>query len=481
MDPGTEDAAAPKNRGLLYVDLDGSLVRTDTLWESIFATLKRHPAAFVRLALALARGKAAFKRAAAESVPDPATLPFHEDVVSFLRRRKAQGWSLVLATAADARIADAVAAQLGFFDHVIASDGRVNRGGERKREAVLAHAAGRPFEFLGDGREPASLWRSASVAHVVGGPSVAAAVSRHAAMGETFAARAFSGRAVLRAMRADQWAKNALVFVPAILGHRLADASVLSGALKAFAAFCLCASAVYLCNDLFDLEADRTHPRKRGRPLASGEFGAGSAFILALASAAGGLAFAAMLPERFLPLLSAYLVLSLAYSMALKRYPAVDVLMLAQFYVYRVFAGSAATGVSVSPWLLGFAAFFFMSLALAKRYAELRLLDRHGVAHRQGRGYLSHHVGPVRDAGVACAAGAIMILAFYVRSEQVRLLYDHPAALWAGVAVLFAWCARLWSLAERGRIQDDPFAFTMRDRSSYAAAAAIALVIFVSS
>lgn len=469
--------------GLLFVDLDGTLLRGDSLWETAVASARQSPSRFIASLKALVKSRAAFKSRLAELSPvDAAVLPYDERVREFVRARKAAGQEVVLATAADSATAGAVARHLGLFDAVLASDGVRNNGGVAKLESVLSYAAGRSFEFVGDGDEPAALWRSASVAHVVGGARTAKRIALLTALGTVFPRRRFALSTVLRALRARQWMKNLLVFVPVVLAHRIAEPSVLLRSSAAFIAFSLAASAAYVVNDLADLGVDRAHPTKRRRPFAAGEMRIQDGIGLAAASLAASLAASAMLPRPFLAIVVGYLILTTAYTASLKRLPMVDVTVIAVCFALRVFAGGVATGIPLSGWLLAFSTFFFLSLGLLKRYAEFAMFvaaGRRGTV--PGRGYAAIDADAVRLCGIVAGAVAILIMALYVTSPVVTVLYRNTGVLWLVVAVTGLWLGRLWVLASRGAIKDDPFAFATADGTSYATALVMAVTLVLAS
>ncbi len=289
---------------------------------------------------------------------------------------------------------------------------------------------------------------------------------------------------VLRALRAHQWIKNLLVFVPVLMAHRVLDAPAMTAAACAFLAWCLCASSVYVVNDLLDLEADRRHPHKRRRPLASGALNKKTAAVLVPVLLLPGLALAfLLLPPLFGLALLLYLSLSTAYSLFLKRLPIVDVMVLAGLYTLRVLSGGIAAGVAVSPWLLAFSMFLFLSLAFVKRYTELRMTaadDAHGETSR--RGYAREDMELLKSFGTSSGYLSVLVLALYInQSREVTLLYRSPWALWLIGPCLLYWVTRVWLLASRGRMHDDPVVFTVKDPVSYALGAVIAALIVVAS
>lgn len=442
----------------LYVDLDGTLVATDLLWEGVLLLGRRSPLSLLRIVLGtLPQGRAAFKQAIAREVSvDVAALPYRAEAMARVRAAAAQGRRVVLATAADATNALRVADHVGGFSDVLASDGRTNLKGLRKLQAVQAHAGG-PFDFMGDGAADTPLIRAARHGERVSSAPVLPGL--------------------LKAMRPHQWTKNLLVLVPTILAHEYLNGPVLSRAVLGALSFCAAASGAYLLNDLLDLEADRAHPTKRHRPLASGAlplaYGAAASLLLVLA----GLALASLLGPAFAAMLLAYIVTAQAYSFVLKGLPVLDVLTLSALYSLRIFAGGVAARVPVSAWLLAFSSFLFLSLAFVKRYEELLAPGtvQHGSV--RGRGYEAGDADLVRAFGSAAGYISILVLALYVYSDQVRALYARPATLWLVAPLMLYWITRLWFLAHRGRLGADPVIFAVRDPVSYLIGIATMIVV----
>lgn len=451
----------------LCVDLDGTLTPIDTLHESLLDLAKQAPAALLQLPGWLARGKAAFKReVAARSELDVATLPYRQDLLDWLREQRDSGRRLVLATAAHRSIADAVAAHLGIFDEVIATGDGDNLHGDGKRRALVARFGERGYDYVGNEAADLAVWRSARTAIVVGHPRLSARAAAVAEAGPVFAPEPATPKLWIRAMRLYQWVKNLLVFVPAVLAHRIGEPAVLADSLLAFLAFGLCASSVYLINDLLDLGADRQHRRKCLRPFASGRLSArggviaaGSLLLLSVAVAlAAGLAFALVL--------ALYFGFTLAYSLRLKRAATVDVMTLAGLYTLRIVAGGAATEVQVTFWLLAFSMFLFLSLAMAKRYTELFEAAKAGAASAAGRGYQASDLPTLLSLGISAGYAAVVIMALYVNSQESITRYGDPRPLWLICPLMLYWISRVWMLSSRGRMTDDPIVFALTDRIS---------------
>lgn len=296
-------------------------------------------------------------------------------------------------------------------------------------------------------------------------------------LAETAARSSRTVRPWLRLLRPHQWAKNGLVLLPGLLAHRLGEPGVLAASALAVVALSLCASGTYVVNDWLDRDRDRAHPTKRRRPLASGAIAPATGLAVAAVLLAVAFALAAWLPAAFAAVLGTYTATTLAYSLRLKRVAVLDVLLLAGLYALRVLAGGAATGIAVSEWLLAFSLFFFLSLALLKRYVELRQMETGAAPADNGRGYAADDAALVRGVGPACGLLAVLVFALYTTSPAVRALYAHPAWLWLAAPPLLYWTMRMWLVAHRGQMHDDPVWYAVRDPASYVVAAVVAAVI----
>jgi 4-hydroxybenzoate polyprenyltransferase len=452
----TEDVAVP-----LCVDLDGTLVASDTLFESLLAVARTQPLALLKLPLWLRRGKAAVKHElAARALPAIELLPYRQALLTHLAAERARGRRLVLATGADARIAEAVAEHTHLFDEVLASDGRINLSGARKAAALAT--AFEHFDYIGDSTADRPVWRRARQALVVGSPRLA----RDVAGARAIAPRERSLRTVAKAIRVHQWVKNLLVFVPALAAHSLWRGAMLRATLLAFVGFCLCASAGYLLNDMLDLDADRRDPKKRHRPLASGALPIAAALPLVPALLAAGAWLGFVASPMVALLLCFHFVTTTWYSWSGKRVAILDVMVLAGLYTLRIFTGAAACHVPVSPWLLGVSLFMFTSLALVKRVSELGRLRARGGSSAPGRGYQIDDWTVMLMLGGASGYMTVVILALYVHSPDVTMLYRYPDRLWALCPLALFWVSRLWLLTSRGEVDADPVAFALKDRAS---------------
>ena len=463
----------------LAVDLDGTLLRTDSLIESIFVLARKQPLSLCRLPGWLLRGRAHFKqRLAAAALPDLQLLPRRAAVIEFLRGQKQLGRRLVLATAADERLALAINHDVALFDDVFASDGRTNLSGEHKRDRLVAAFGSRGFDYLGNSAKDYPVWAAARLALLA---TPAPRLARHVA--EVTPVEVISQetdarwRDHLRALRPLHWVKSILVFVPLAAVHRIFELALAERAALAFVAFCLCASGIYLTNDLLDLPADRRHPHKKERMLASGRIPLAHALIMMPLMMIGGFGLAAHLSMGFAAVLGIYTVLMILYSLRLKDIPLVDVLVLAVGYSLRIAAGSLATGVRVSAWLLMFCIFLFFSLALIKRYAELVVMDAQpGSKEVRARGYRDSDKVILVAQGIASGYLSVMVLALYTNSEIAQRLYARHDFFWGICLLLMYWVSYLWLMATRARIHDDPVIFALSDRGSLWSIASMGLL-----
>ncbi len=466
----------------LCVDLDGTLIKTDLLWESLLALLKQRPLSILLLPFWLLKGRAYFKHEIARRVTlDVTTLPYQQDLLAFLFSERESGRELALATASHVTFAQAVAAHLGLFDgRVYGSDARVNLKGARKVSLLVERYGARRFAYAGNSTADLPVWAEAHEAIVVNASSgLVRRAQALAPVSRVFSAPVSWLRLLAKALRVHQWAKNVLVFIPVVASHQIADKTLLIQAGLAFLSFSFSASSVYILNDCLDLASDRRHPRKKNRPFASGGLSIPFGLLLALSCLLVGVLLAVMLPPLYLLVLAGYLVLTTGYSFYLKQFVLVDVIVLAQLYTVRIYGGGAATGVVPSHWLLTFSLFLFLSLALVKRFTELRLMSQAEGTAWHGRGYWVSDLEHISNIGSASGLLAVLVLALYISSKEVLLLYSHSEVLWLVCPVMLYWITRVWMLAYRNRMDDDPVVFAVRDPKSYVMAAMIGAILFL--
>ncbi len=467
----------------LCVDLDGTLIYSDLLFESLARVLGRKPWLLLLIPFWLLSGRAALKRRLADAADlDPAALPYNQPLLEWLRAEKRSGRTLILATAADERLARGVAEFLDIFDEVAASDGVQNLKSGIKLQR-LENLAGGPFDYVGNSTADLPVWRKCRQAILSNAsPALIARARAEAPVGRIFPAeQSASVSSLVRSLRPHQWLKNVLVFVPLVASHRLFDAASLLKTAQAFAAFCLCASAVYVVNDLVDLQADRLHPTKRLRPFASGTLPLPAGLLLAPLLLALSLLAAIRLPVLSLSVLGGYFLLSTAYSVSLKRRVLVDVFTLAGLYTLRVVMGHVSAQVPFSPWLLSFSFFVFLSLAYCKRTAELYRLRHSGGGMAPGREYRDSDLELLTILGTASGFAASLVLTLYLNSENVQQLYKRPMLLWLLFPLLLYWVTRIWIVVHRGHMDEDPILFAARDRVTYLVAAIGAAIMILAA
>ena len=465
----------------LCVDLDNTLVRTNTLAETIVGALRKNPACIFLVPLWAIRGQAyLWEVFVARFRPDASILPYSEPVLDLVRKEAASARPVILATGAHESMAQDVARHLGLFSGVIATNGTAHLVGRRKADILAARYGVKGFDYVGDSFPDMAVFRSCRQAYVVS-PSrrLAAQLKKESIRAVCIRAdrRVDEWLGLLSAVRAPQWAKNILVFVPILLGHRVTDATALLNSGFTFGLLCLASSSVYLLNDILDVEADRRHLSKRRRPFARGTLSIQLGVVAALVLATAALVLGWLVAPSVSILLAIYLCSTMLYSVWLKRLLIVDMVLLAFFYVFRVFLGSAATGIHISSWTALFCLFFFSGLAAVKRYAEVHNRAAQSSDSANRRAYLAEDAIPLLSIGNSSFVGAIVALGLYLGSPDVRELYRTPDVLWLVCPVLLAWTGRLWILGHRGELRDeDPVAFALRDRWSHGAALLSALI-----
>lgn len=453
---------------VIAIDLDGTLTLTDTLHESVMRLVRDRPLSVFALPVWLLQGKAHLKAQITDRIClNPALLPYNAEFLEWLKAQKAAGHQLVLCSATDRRIAESVAQHLGLFDQVIASDGKTNIAGHHKRAALDQRFGASGYHYAGNSSADVPVWQGARAAVVVNAKDSVLQQAQAVSEVETIIPPSpVPLSAWRRVFRVHQWLKNLLLFIPLLAAHQLSNFHALETLLLAFIAFSACASAVYITNDLLDLDSDRKHPRKCKRPFASGVVPIKVGALLAPVLTLIALALALAVGPLFFGWLIAYFVLTTAYSLSLKRYALIDCLTLAGLYTLRVIAGAAAVGVSLSFWLLAFSTFIFLSLAFVKRYAELQVQAAHGSTSAHGRGYSVVDATLIQTLGITAGYASVLVLALYLNSEAVVRLYTQPEIIWLAVPVMLFWISWVWLKAHRGQMHDDPIVFAIKDKTS---------------
>jgi len=465
----------------LCVDLDGTLIRSDSLSESCLLVIKQKPWLIFSIGIWLLKGKAYFKQQISKhSLLNAASLPYNAPLLKYLTQQKELGRHLVLCTAADNNIAREVANFLNIFDEVIASNGVSNNSGPIKTKNLVSRFGPQGFDYAGNGVIDLSVWRQANKAILVDTPKdIIEHVKRHTPIDHIFSERKNPFKILLRALRIHQWVKNILIFVPIFTAHGFFNLSNWRLSIVAFFSFSLGASSVYLINDLFDLESDRKHAKKRFRPLASGDLSllTGFALIFVLITASGVLA--TTLPKEFLYVFGFYYVATLLYSSYIKQWAIIDVILLAALYTTRVVTGHVVTGLPYSSWLIAFSMFIFLSLAFLKRVSELQSLKRLKLERSDRRGYFAGDLEQLASLGASSGYISVLVLALYINSLDVIALYKNPLVLWAICPLFLYWISRMWLFAHRGQMDEDPILFALKDKVSYMVVMLIAAIVLL--
>lgn len=466
---------------MLVVDLDGTVLASDLLFETFWQALSLAPIRSLRL-LAGSGGRAGLKRRLAEASDlDVTLLPYDAEVIAEIEAWRADGGKTALVTASDAELAARIAAHLGIFDEVHGSDGVRNLKGRAKAGFVTERYGVGGYTYMGDAEADLPVWREA--AGIITVNAGAGLRARAGALGpETrhLTTRPGGYGAWLRALRPHQWLKNLLIFVPILASHVFIPL-VFVESLFAFVAFSLAASSVYVLNDLLDLSADRAHPRKRFRPLAAGAIPIGKASLLVPVIFAIAFVIALGIGPEFTIALLIYFALTLGYSLHLKQRTIIDIWVLAVLYTIRILAGAAATGIVPSVWLMAFSIFFFFSLAAVKRQAELVDLAARDEDETRRRGYQRDDQLLIAMMAIASGYVAVLVMALYIRTPFVASLYSSPPVLMGICLILLYWISRVVMMTHRGMMHDDPIIFALRDRVSLACLAGMALLAIIAT
>lgn len=454
----------------LVIDLDGTLIRSDMLVESGFAYLKQNPLRIFKVVKWLLDSKTRLKRELAEKVDlDATTLPYVPEVIEFITQEKHKGRKIVLATASHMIYARKIADHLGFFDEVIATEVEVNLTATRKAERLVNLYGKNGFDYAGNSMDDIAVWPHANEAIVVNPEAgVLAKAKKIGNVSQVIDARPALAKTISKALRLHQWAKNALIFVPLLASHQILNIDKITDGIIAFILFGLCASSVYLLNDLLDIQDDRHHQTKCKRPFASGALSINTGVLLfPLLLATSFVGAYLLLPLNFLFALFVYYVLTVLYSFSLKRVVVLDVIVLAILYTMRMIAGTFAFEVSLTFWMLAFSMFIFLSLALVKRYTELAEARSAGNLEKaRGRGYFPDDLEMISSLGAAAGYISVMVLALYIQDASTVSLYTRPQFIWLACPILLFWMSRVWLLAHRGQMHDDPVVFAIKDKVS---------------
>lgn len=466
---------------IIAVDLDGTLTFADTLYESAISLFRKMPYTLFMLPFWLLKGIAYLKfKVAKDSDIDVTMLPYNQPLIDWLRKEKLNGKKIILSTAANEKIAHAVVNHFEFLDEFIASDSKTNLKSANKRNALQERYGEKGYDYVGNSIADIEVWAGARNAIVVNASDrVVKKAEKFATVARIFPINVDIGSLAiwLKAFRVHQWLKNLLLFVPLLASHQIENIQPIGTLIIAFISFSLCASSVYILNDLLDLESDRSHPRKRFRPFASANLPISYGLALVPLLICVSIVLGAIVSLDFLNILLLYLLITLVYSLALKRLLIVDCLILATLYTIRIIAGAVAVSVPISFWLLAFSIFIFLSLALVKRHAELSAQLKEGKSVAKGRAYIVSDLPLLQNLGVSSGYISALVIALYLRSEDVLSLYSQPLAIWMLIPILLFWISWIWLKSSRGEMHDDPIVFAVRDKASLLVGATMAIVL----
>lgn len=475
-------ASATHKTSTLYVDLDGTLIKSDVSFESLLELLKLNLFYLALIPLWLSKGLAYLKDQIAQRVSIPLShLPLNKEFWDYLQEQKNQGRKLVLISASNERLVGAVGDYLQVFDEVIGSDATHNLKSHNKLTRIQTLSGDQPFAYAGNSTADIAVWAEAEQAILV---NCEAGLSKNLSGPEEllyFDPPEKTAKLLWQAIRPHQWLKNGLVFLPLLLAHQLDDITALFQALIAFASFSCCASSVYLLNDLFDLHNDRVHRSKCHRPFASGQLPLTFGFIACPLLLLLAFALALLLPFGFAGILLLYWIITTAYSLYLKKVFLLDVAVLAILYTLRIYAGAAAVELYASFWLVSFSLCLFLGLAIVKRVTELVLRENESDERLGGRAYSYENMELLTTLGTIASALAVIVFVLYINDSETRELYSSPMLLWLIFPLLVVLLSRIWRFARRGDLHEDPLVFAISDHPSQAMVALCGLIIWLAT
>ena len=462
-----------KEEKCLFVDLDGTLIKSDLLFECLVPIIKNYFYAIFLAPFWLLKGKAYLKDKFSDLVSiNPEILPYNNNVLEYIRKEKENGSKIILATASNIKLAKSISDYLGIFDDVIASSKEENLKGKNKLNKIKLYIKNnninKEFSYIGDSEADVKIFNETNIPIVVGNKNVFNKIkSKNDKTSFVDGENDFSLKKFFKMIRTYQWVKNFLIFLPLILAHKFLDVNLLLKALVAFFSFSFLASSVYIINDIMDVESDRIHPSKKNRPIASGAVKISSALKVAFILMPLSFIISIFLGKEFLFVLLTYFITTSCYSFYLKKIMLVDILILSLLYTVRIFAGGVALNIYLSPWLFMFSMFFFFSLACAKRYSELYAVRNNLQDEIKGRGYQAQDLEQIQIFGSSSGYIAILIFALYIQSDISMKLYKTPSFFWALCPIMLYWISRVWLLSHRGQMTQDPIIFALKDKVSY--------------
>lgn len=442
---------------VICVDLDYTLISTDILIEQIIKFLKRNPFKIFLLVIWFFKSKRYLKKKLFENVKvDYLNLPYREEVINFIKQEKERNKKVVLITATYYEIANQINSQLKIFDEVYGSNENISLKGKNKEKFLVGKFGIGAFSYIGDSISDLPIWRKSRKSYLVSNSRFMNFLLKKR---KNFAGNLLPNETKLvdffKLLRLHQWVKNILIFIPLLLAHEFQNFFAISRSIIAFFSFSLLASALYIMNDIIDIDNDRNHPTKKFRPIASGYFSAYTALFISFITFTSALILGWQVNYTFILILLAYVLINLFYSLWAKQVEILDIFTLSIFYVIRLYAGSVATNIQISNWLLAFSMFFFLSLATLKRFSEIKLSNS-SPRESFGRPYSPESSNFFLTFGIASSFASIVVLILYINSEKVLGLYRNPNFLWLDAFLLLLWMSIIWNLANKGKIDYDP-------------------------
>lgn len=462
---------------ILVVDLDDTLLKSDMLFETFWNSVSTKWTNVFKAVSAALGGKARLKRWLVDhSFVDVSTLPYNQDVLQYIKDWRAKGGQTALVSASDEKVTKEIAEHLGLFDETHGSNGEANLKGITKANFLRERFGENGFAYVGDSHADLSVWREASDIITINASTSLKRKVEEIGTALHIGTAKVDTKSYIKALRLHQWLKNCLVFIPILASQSFSLQDVVS-AIAAFVAFSLMASSVYITNDLLDLKADRSHPRKRSRPFASGSIPLSHGTLLSIGLLCAGFLVSLQLGTTFLAVMVLYLTVTFAYSLDLKRRVIIDICVLAGLYTLRIIAGGAATQIPLSVWLLAFSIFFFFSLAAIKRQAELVDLKNRSELAATGRGYHVDDLNLMSQISISSGFVSVLVMALYVNSPAILVLYKSPIALWGICPILLFWITKMVMVTQRGQMHDDPLVFAVTDRASQVCFGLVLLIV----
>ena len=450
----------------IYVDLDGTLINTDILYESVLLLIKKNFFYIFLLPIWILKGKSKLKYNISNRVDiNPQLLPYNKTFLQYLKQQKKLGRRLILATATTEKYANTIASHLGIFDQVIASSIKKNVSGNIKLKYIQEQNM--QFSYAGNAVIDMLIFPFAQQSIIVNPTKgLKRKLSGLDNVIQVFEQKDKGILPAFKAIRMYQWVKNILLFVPLLMSQQFYNIDTVLNVLMAFFSFSLLASATYIINDLIDIPNDREHIRKKKRPLASGDLSIPSAILISLILFISSIFIAINVNSEFIYGLVFYLLLTLLYSFKLKSYILMDTISLSLLYTTRIFVGALVIGIMPSVWLISFSMFMFLSLALIKRCSELQTLDKVRNERTPGRDYMVSDVHILANMGVASGFVSVLVVALYLNDTQSISQYTYPEILWLVCPLLLYWIGRMWIKTFRDEMHDDPIVFSIKDKGS---------------